>query len=717
MNTRRLFKRWYRKDNLRHWVGILALTAVSVGSMNLQFMANEQWMASILDLTQHAPFDGTVAPIEYSPNWVKLTLDEFKASYKDIPANKFIALPEYDKDVLSQEVKWGDAGYNAVLTYPVPYLGNYQLDQCGERCGSHAGVDIKVPEGTPVLAIANAVVEKISDQASGFGKHVVLKHVGVPDPNNPGKITTLYSSYSHLSEIDVTEDTVVAKGDVIGKSGRTGTATTPHVHFQLDTEDAPFHVYWPFTSKEAQLAKVDFFDAVNVGLGKDNAIRYTANPMDFVQDNLNASTSSDSASTSSEDSSDATPSQDSDTSSDSNEADVSETAVSSLDLDYSGGLSTGGKLEVNVQALDSDGNLVKKPSFNGQLTLSVSDDSVAKLNKSYLKASDFKGGQAALILFGEREGSVTLGLELEGKSYFSDAIPVQTSIEPFNHFELVTDGSIRPNEEERIQIQAMDSSGNATSDFAGVGKVELSLVRGEGEFSQSKILGDEFINGLAEVSFVSSSEGDVSIQLEYGRQSDQVVLSNQLFSDLDEANPSFPAVSYLFKKGTVSGYPDGSFQPEKTVSRVELLKLAYSGFDQEVRQGLQVNFSDTQNGTWYSDFLGTAYEQGVVQGYNDGSFKPEQGVNRVEALKMALSLADVSIDPVVSENPYKDVDSSAWFAPYVAFAKAKNLLPVDGKNFEPDQEMSRQEVAELIYRLNVVLQNDGESYSVLLEVN
>lgn len=73
------------------------------------------------------------------------------------------------------------------------------------------------------------------------------------------------------------------RGDPIGKVGMTGITTTPHVHFQIDKANAPFHGYWPYTFKEASDLGLDFFAAVNVGLGKENAIKYTINPMDFIK--------------------------------------------------------------------------------------------------------------------------------------------------------------------------------------------------------------------------------------------------------------------------------------------------------------------------------------------------------------------------------------------------------------------------------------------------
>jgi hypothetical protein len=66
----------------------------------------------------------------------------------------------------------------------------------------------------------------------------------------------------------------------------TGITTTPHLHFQIDKESTPYHPYWPYSFRDAQEIGIDFFSAVNLGLGKENALKYTIHPTEFVQRNL-----------------------------------------------------------------------------------------------------------------------------------------------------------------------------------------------------------------------------------------------------------------------------------------------------------------------------------------------------------------------------------------------------------------------------------------------
>lgn len=114
----------------------------------------------------------------------------------------------------------------------------------------------------------------------GDGKYVIIRHDNV-DIN--GIKETLYSGYEHLSEIIAVEGTKIKRGEVLGKVGMTGITTTPHLHFQIDKSTSPYHLYWPYTFKEAMDLGLDFFGAINVGLGKENAIKYTIHPMEFIK--------------------------------------------------------------------------------------------------------------------------------------------------------------------------------------------------------------------------------------------------------------------------------------------------------------------------------------------------------------------------------------------------------------------------------------------------
>lgn len=220
------------------------------------------------------PFDGTSLPITYIPDWTQPSLRDKSLDFRNIPTSKLIPIPRYDISALQNQ-----NNLVARFTYTVPYMGSYSLNY-KENDGSHLAIDIRAPIWTPVLSIANGVVVRAVEADATGNKFVVIRHDGV---TVNGKTGNLYSSYLHLSEISAREGTKIGKWEMLGRVGITGITTTPHLHFQIDTEDAPFHPYWPFTSAEAKNAGMNIFEGISTGLGAERALKYTINPLVFAQ--------------------------------------------------------------------------------------------------------------------------------------------------------------------------------------------------------------------------------------------------------------------------------------------------------------------------------------------------------------------------------------------------------------------------------------------------
>lgn len=94
----------------------------------------------------------------------------------------------------------------------------------GEARSPHSGLDIAAPSGTPIKACASGRVV-LSDDHYFSGKSVYIDH-------GQGVV----SMYFHLSEIDVKNGQLVRAGEVVGKVGKTGRVTGPHLHFGLSTQ-------------------------------------------------------------------------------------------------------------------------------------------------------------------------------------------------------------------------------------------------------------------------------------------------------------------------------------------------------------------------------------------------------------------------------------------------------------------------------------------------
>lgn len=175
------------------------------------------------------------------------------------------------------------------------------------------------------------------------------------------------------------------------------------------------------------------------------------------------------------------------------------------------------------------------------------------------------------------------------------------------------------------------------------------------------------------------------------------------FSDLPETHEHFAAVQWLNARQVISGYEDGTFQPDREVNRAEALKIVLLGSEVAVESTVSAEavalFPDVKPSDWFYPYVAKAIEAGIVSGYPDGTFRPERSVNMAELLKM-LYLAQGVQPANVTASPYDDVKAEAWFAAYVADAKAKHFIQAYGDGIlHPDRPLTRERVAEVVYRM------------------
>ncbi len=768
---------WYFEK--RPVFGYVALTlGLMLAVFALERGAN-YFMASVLQAPQ--AFDGTVKPIERVPDWANVGSDNSRP-YSSYSSGDLVPLMDYDMRVLGSD-STDDATTNARITYSVVYTGNYTLDHV-QGVGSHPAVDIRIPEGTPAIAVANGIVKTAESKTTGFGKYIVLE---VPDAPLNGGTESLYIGYAHLSEIDVSVGQIVRRGDVIGKTGTTGTSTTPHLHFQIDRADASFHLYWPFTTAEASAAGYDFFGAINAGFGLDNALKYTVNPMEWVQENENGSSSSndvrdnepeaeldafeldispsavdagddvkititaidseektmksfqDSVSLTSSDSDMEIPdvafkngvaqfsvetvnpgrvkfSVESDGVKESLKITVneSENLHPSGDGDGDGDnasdgdggtldhfsfrsdetlLKIGGETTLTITAMDENGNLIPDFSPKGGYVLQVTN---GKTDRDTLTKAHFSNGEASVTFTAEDAGKGKVFIE----NYGEWEIDIIAELKPVNSFSIETDGRFIVGVPEMITITSLDEEGNVTpKSFPG--EAYVTFTEGEGITTPNELTSEDFENGIASVSVNVSEGGNAQIKVKSGVLVGESDLMKEdrgkIFADVGIEDEHADAIKFLKEKGVIGGYPDGTFRGSNNLNRVEATKMLMEGFNYDIESGTP-DFRDVASSDWFTSYVYTAVMNGVVNGYPDGTFRPGGTLIRAEFFKLLLEADESPIKSRVSEDPFNDVSADAWYAPYARYAKDNELLDF-GNKFKPESEITRDEVAEAMYRL------------------
>ena len=183
------------------------------------------------------------------------------------------------------------------------------------------------------------------------------------------------------------------------------------------------------------------------------------------------------------------------------------------------------------------------------------------------------------------------------------------------------------------------------------------------------------------------------------------------FSDVEDDNPYFTAISYLSESEIIAGHPDGSFQPFANINRAELIKMLMEGSEAEIAEPLTNCFSDVPYTAWYAPSICAAKELGYISGYEDGTFQPSKSVNKVEAIKIIGEIYSWDIETEIEIDLYTDTPANEWYSPYLKYAKSKNLLPVAGETYYPGNEISRGSISETLYRHLATIEQGAEVFS------
>lgn len=157
------------------------------------------------------------------------------------------------------------------------------------------------------------------------------------------------------------------------------------------------------------------------------------------------------------------------------------------------------------------------------------------------------------------------------------------------------------------------------------------------------------------------------------------------------------AVEFLQQRGVLDGYSDGSFKPQNSINRAESLKVILEALGEEPSSADYSRFTDVPKNAWFTGYVNKAKEKGIIKGYEDGSFKPSQTVNQTELLKIAFESFGIDLsDYEVSDLP-DEADENAWYAKYLQYALDNDLLDED--DVDLSEGMTRDTFSDVIAKL------------------
>ncbi len=166
------------------------------------------------------------------------------------------------------------------------------------------------------------------------------------------------------------------------------------------------------------------------------------------------------------------------------------------------------------------------------------------------------------------------------------------------------------------------------------------------------------------------------------------------------------AYDHLTARGMVQGYPDGTGRPTADINRAEAVKILLQARPEFVskvnnyRSNPSQAFNDTGRGEWYDPYVSAAKEVGMLTGYPDGSFRPENRILLPEALGLIYRSYGFTAQAQSGQQ---------WYQPYLDKALQQNTLFL-GDQYGIAEPLTRGQFIDVVYRLEIVLDRNLSAF-------
>jgi hypothetical protein len=173
------------------------------------------------------------------------------------------------------------------------------------------------------------------------------------------------------------------------------------------------------------------------------------------------------------------------------------------------------------------------------------------------------------------------------------------------------------------------------------------------------------------------------------------------FKDVPPDFWALEPVAFTSSFGVIQGYPDETFRPENGITRAELTLLLMKtvNIDWSLVTPEPI-FKDVPELHWAAAYIQEAVKQGVVTGYPNGNFEPKKVLTRAEGITILTRFASIEEGVSIEAQPFDDVAEAHWVNKHLQKAKAKGLLRyIKGRNFMSNAPFTRAEATEVLFRL------------------
>ncbi|PJK16896.1 hypothetical protein CQS04_07015 [Chryseomicrobium excrementi] len=178
------------------------------------------------------------------------------------------------------------------------------------------------------------------------------------------------------------------------------------------------------------------------------------------------------------------------------------------------------------------------------------------------------------------------------------------------------------------------------------------------------------------------------------------------FTDVPETNVHYDNIYNLAERAVISGYPDGTYQPARHLTRAEAAVILSNALNLDTSNVTERAFWDVNPDAWYADEVTTLADYGIITGYPNGKFKPNEKLTRAQMATILSAAYDLEIFNEV-DLPFTDVIEDSWYDMSVQelyrFEVTAGLTP---SKFEPNEFVRRDTMASFVVNAESVPEED-----------
>jgi len=255
-----------------------------------------------------------------------------------------------------------------------------------------------------------------------------------------------------------------------------------------------------------------------------------------------------------------------------------------------------------------------------------------------------------------------------------------------------------------LYVTAIDVAGNKTNE-----KFEYN-VKSSASSSSSSSSSSKKPNTNPTTSSKEQPSRDTEKEIVEVVPEETLINSSLPVKDVKKEDWFYEPIAYVINNGLMTGYVNGDFYPQVTLSRAMVAQILYNA-ENCPASDMDGTFSDIGDESWYKYSVYWAKNNNIVSGYKDGSFKPDQGVTREQLAVMLWKYSKyknykVETDGGAAFKKYNDTKNvSDWAIPALEWACSNKIINGNNNTISPKGYATRAEMAQVLMNFMTKYEN------------